>query len=526
MLRKSRSTLWLLIGVLLLGVTCPAGMTDTSGAGLDAIITASAFWPFSTQIVHADEPTAQNADTEPDASAIDGRSTTSLPGWLEPRGLSIVELVGEVPEEILQGMIISYGDALGIVVYEEGTRSGNTVVLTTTIYPRLYEVFWAPNNLLTSFNCLGQKPYYDHVGSVVPASTLRLWDRYGNEVTSEVDFMYITALGTEQPFANSSAYFRYSEDSYGRLKDFPLPLGPEGLAIPSNGGCRIDLTGVDYYPLTGVFTYTLDLPVSASVVATQQATFQTYIGVGSMGVFAPLMSQLRSAYGDRHARIPLSIPEDANYFLLKFPPMAGDPHADALRPTRHNVDRITGGTYRLSSNRLSTDLIYSAAFPMDPGWRDADQAPGAEFLPLLAHPSDLAPLEYILPSEIEYDSCFIQGNCPSAILDQIHSAVMNLEIHYLSVGRTGGGGEWTSLQMAGPGWSPAGSGDSAPSGNPHTPAINAATDEQQRAQAAAMTYRVHLPFMTTAIIDEHPPTNCPCGWFDSSGRMLYYCPGP
>jgi hypothetical protein len=270
-------------------------------AGLGMIFPFPIAEALTGQVVHAHEPAATAAGSVPDGGkATDRMGTASMPGWLEPRGLSVVELVGEVPEEYLQGTILSYGDGTGIVVYEAGSRVENTVVLTTTIYPRVYEPFWAPNNLLTAFNCLGQKPYYDHMGSVVPASMLRVWDSDGNEVTQDIGYMYITKLGTDQPIANSSAYARYPVDEYGAQQEFPVPLLPDGLAIPANGGCRIDIPGVDYYPLTGVFTFALDLPVRASVVGTQQATFQTYIGTGSMGIFEPLMSQLRSTYPSRH----------------------------------------------------------------------------------------------------------------------------------------------------------------------------------------------------------------------------------
>jgi hypothetical protein len=45
-------------------------------------------------------------------------------------------MAGQVPDHNLQGTILSYGDFDGIVVYESGSRQGNQVVVTTTIYPR------------------------------------------------------------------------------------------------------------------------------------------------------------------------------------------------------------------------------------------------------------------------------------------------------------------------------------------------------------------------------------------------------
>ncbi|MEM2446629.1 MAG: hypothetical protein QW734_08230 [Candidatus Bathyarchaeia archaeon] len=56
--------------------------------------------------------------------------------WLEPRGLNIVDLVGFVPDQDLAGAIISYSPGYGIVRYQSGVRVGNTVTITTKVYPR------------------------------------------------------------------------------------------------------------------------------------------------------------------------------------------------------------------------------------------------------------------------------------------------------------------------------------------------------------------------------------------------------
>jgi hypothetical protein len=447
--------------------------------------------------------------------------TEATPDWLEPRGLSVIELVGQAPETYLQGTILSYSDWAGIVVYESGTRTESTVVLTTTIYPR-YTV--ANNTELTMFGCLAQPPHYDHPGSVVPSSVLRVYTQSGQDVTPEIQLMTITDVGTRQPTANSLYPFRYPEVEYGPGKPNPLPLQPEGLVIPPNGGCWIKLLNANYYPLKGVFTLELEPAVRASVLGTQQGTFQSYIGPGGVGIFQPLMGQLRSTYSDRHGRIPLSIPAGANYFLLKFPPMPGDPYTDTQLPYR-NADRLSAGTYRLSGTDLSTDMVFSAAFPLQNAWKDADQAPGSEFLPVLTDLPELATLEYVLPAGIAWNSCFTQGNCSPEILRQIHDAVMSLEIVYLSVSKPTAGGEWVSLQLAGPAWAPSnldGSGEGLE--------FAAAPDRSAReaiafSETATDTYRIFLPFVSGGS-REAPPTGCPCGWFDPLGRMLGFWPGP
>jgi hypothetical protein len=264
----------------------------------------------------------------------------AFPDWLEPRGLSLVELVGEISEEHLQGMIISYGPGSGIVVYESGTRIQDTVILTTTIYSRLHNRDSAPNNLVTGFGCLGQTPFADHIGSVVPTSTLRIYDGNGTEVTAQIETMVVSRMDAQKPMANSTVVERYPKDRYGVGLPDPLPLGPDGLTIPPNSGCRMEIPGADVYPLTGVFRLEFPAGVRGSVLATQHATFKTAIGTANWGIFNGLMAQLVARYPDRHGRIGLDVPAGADFVLVKFPPTGGDPHADPVSdPPYHNAGR-------------------------------------------------------------------------------------------------------------------------------------------------------------------------------------------
>jgi len=443
----------------------------------------------------------------------------AAPDWLEPRGLSVAELVGQVPERYLQGTIISYGDGAGIVVYNSGTRVGNDVVITTTLYPRFSAPSWASGHMLTSFGCLGQRPYYDHMGSVVPPSRLRVYDDSGREVTSEILVMYLTNMDRESPSAGSLSWYRYGpDDDYGPYKTYPLPLGPDGLAIPANSGCRIELPGADYRRLTGVFTLTLDPSARVTFMGSQSASSRSYIGVGDVGIMEPLMRQMRDRYPDRDGRIPLSIPNGADYFLLKFPPMPADPYTDRANGSpNYNADRLSGGTYRLVHGGLSADLCFSAAFPLGAVWQDADQAPGSEFLPMLGYPVALATPEYVIPAGVPYCECFTSPDgCSAAILEQIYETEMSLELIYLAVENPAGGGSRTPLRMAGPAWSPgalaaelAGA-DTSGAGDP-----SSATE-----MPGAAPYRVWLPSVIKSPSDSEPAAGCSCGWFDQWGRML------
>jgi hypothetical protein len=459
----------------------------------------------------------------PVAMAQTGEDAVTAPSWLEPRGLSVVELVGLVPDQYLQGTILSYDTGEGIVVYDSGSRTGSTVVINTTIYPRFSTPSWAPNQKLTTFGCLGQEPHYDHMGSVVPASMLRVYTTGGGEVTSGIYFMQISRVDKLQPSANSSSFFRYPTDQYGP----PLPpLPPQGRSIPANSGCRLYIGGADYPVLKGVFTLQVEPSVQATVLGTQQETFNSYIGPGSIGIFGPLMQQLLATYGSRAPSVHLNIPDGANFFLLRFPPMPGDPYTDSgTNPPYLNAARQSAGTYRLRqpAHALSADLTFSAAFPVRRAWQDADQASGSYYLPVITSPSELETPEYILPAGIPYNNCFTQGNCSGTVLDQIYRQQMTLQVTYLSITRPAIGGEWIPLKMAGPGWSASAAGTDPAASDP---ALQMASPEAPlpRTLSGPLDHYVFLPLVSSAIPEETPPPGCPCGWFDSGGRMLGFSP--
>ncbi|HSJ57486.1 MAG TPA: hypothetical protein VLC95_09915 [Anaerolineae bacterium] len=444
-----------------------------------------------------------------------------MPSWLEPRGLNVVELVGKVPEEYLRDTIISYDDWHGIVVYKSGRRTGDQVEITTTIYPRFNEVWWAANEQLMSFGCLGQAPHYDHMGSVVPPSTLRVYDNTGREITSDTVLLTITDVDLGQPIADSDGVFRYPRVEYGGT-GLPLPLDANGLHLPANGGCWIRIEGGNHAELTGVFTLDLNPSVYVSLVGTQAESFRSYIGEGWVGLFQPLMDQLRNTYGDRHDYIPLQIPEGANYFLLKFPPMPADPYTDtSSSPRPLNLDRPTGGTYRLYDGNLelSSNMVFSAGFPLTRAWRDADDAPGSTFLPVMQNPPQLAVPEYVIPAFMAYNNCFTTGGCPNDVLQQIRDAQMPLEIIYLRVDPPATG-EWVPVKLAGPAWFPS-TGDVPGDGVQGTLVGTTATVTE--------TQRFFLPLLVVTHEEvppppPPPPPGCPCGWFDPMGRMLGFVP--
>ncbi|MFC2029935.1 hypothetical protein ACFLWA_04310 [Chloroflexota bacterium] len=422
----------------------------------------------------------------------------------------------------MQGTILAYNGASGIAVYEAGSRTGHVVEITTTIHTRLFTPSWAPNNRMTRFTCLGQIPFLDSPGTVIPESVLRIYDSSGQERTSEISAMFVSKMGLRQPSGGTRDFDRYPLELHSPVGALPLQIRPDGLVIPSNSGCHIQVNGAHYFPLTGVFTFTFEPQVRASVLGMQQASFQSYIGPGNVGLFTPLMNQLERRYDWRHGRIPLQVPAAANYFLLKYPPMPVDPYTDMDDNVYDNVGHPTSGTYRLAGDgdTLTVDLQVSGSFPLDVAWKDADLSSGHRFLPLVRRPRVLTPLEYVVPAGVAYDDCFLRGDCPTSILQQIHDAEMTLEIIYLSVEIIGSEGQWTSIKMAGPAWSPS---EIDSSGAVQVTQKNPV--DKHRAKTPAETlerpWTMFLPSVSRAV---KPPVGCPCGWFNNAGRMLNYLP--
>jgi hypothetical protein len=170
---------------------------------------------------------------------------------------------------------------------------------------------------------------------------------------------------------------------------------------------------------------------------------------------------------------------------------------------------------------LSSDLTISAVFPISEAWRDADYSENAVFLPLMTDPTELAAPEYIVPAGYAYQSCFTTGTCSSTILEEIYTTSMTLEIIYLSVTKPALGGEWIPLEMAGPLWVPSASDIGRTDPTLEQPAQDVGPFFAP-SDAPVYDYRIYLPFVATDV--EEIPTGCPCGWFDSLGRMLGFSP--
>jgi hypothetical protein len=410
------------------------------------------------------------------------------PPWVEPRALNVVDLAGQVPDEVLRDHLVAYG-AGGISRYVSSQWQGNLLRITVRLDTRRLQ---EGSNWVTTLELLGQKPIFDHMGSATPESWLRLYEG-ASEITSQVTGAQIVDAALRWPLASAASAERYPQSVV-----WSLPSEEEGRRIPANYGGRAIING-DHPVLTGVFTVEPASRPRVTYLGQQQATFQSYIGVGGVGLFQPLMAQLRGRYGDRHPRIPLSIPEGANYVVFVYPPMP----FDAYDGTGNNLQRPVGGTVRLAPDEgmLSQDLMHGGAFPLRVAWQDADQSAGP-YLSLLPPINRITPPEYVVPAGVAYNACFLQGNCSDSILRQIYEATMSMRIVYLRVDTPYEGIEALPLRVADETWT-----------------VGARAPQQGKRGLDSMSERIYLPLLRSYRLRPERPL----GFFDaSSGRMLGY----
>jgi len=420
-------------------------------------------------------------------------SNLQPPTWVEPRSLNITNLVGQVPDDLLQGVIISSYPWDGIVQFESSSVSGDAMVITTTIHGRLHS--WG-----TTLGCLGQVPRSDEMGSAVPQSYLKVYTPEGSEVTSQITSGYYWPTTLAQPLAGTATW-------QGRYNSLPLTISrsDQGLTLPANVGCDLNLSG-SYTELTGVFT--LQRPVAmpvVGVVSTQTATYRSYIGVGEVGRFRPLMDQMQARYSERHTYIGMSIPPGANYVFAVYQPMPGDYTGVPYDASDPNRSLPSAGTTRLRALNLSGDLANFGAFPLQVTWQDADlTSSSAPYLPTQHDPSKFTAPEFVIPPGVPYDDCFIYGTCSNEVLAAIHDTRAPITLVYLSVSAPTLGCELIPLKFAGPYWEPAEENLTPPVG--------------MAASGSTGAHTIYLP----ALSKSPDLSQCPCGYFNAEGQMIGY----
>ena len=431
-------------------------------------------------------------------AATQADSDTPTIDWLEPRGLSVVHLVGHLPESVLRDSIVVFSGE-GMVRYVSGTRSGRRVEITVRIGTKKL-------GGATYLNCLGQWPFRDQWPAVVPPSQMRLFDQ-GVEITSQIAWIQHYPAGMNQPDHGTNAA-RY---------DLTAPSSPQftdegAMLIPANMGCVIALNGI-HHDLTATFLFDMEDAIDVAVLGSENFTIQSYIGVGDAGRIDSLRSQMRSRYGTRFPNSTLTPPAGVEYVFVKFPPTAVSPY-----PTG-DVHEPSSGTYRLNNSgahKLSNDHTVSMGLPLYGQWQDADQA-GGDYLSFIEGVDTVGGLEYFVPDSVEYDSCMSRGGCSDALLAQIYNATMTLEVHYLQITRPDVQLTRVPLRPVGPGWG-----------------VQSAMQREGQADVPMqLEPTIFVPLLVSApsSAPQHQPeaddrSGCPCGWFDSIGAMLDYTGGP
>ena len=428
-------------------------------------------------------------------------SEPAAPDWLEPRGLSVVDMVGNVPEDALRDAILVYLEGTGLVQYASGSRTGNTVVIDTYITPRFGPGF-------TKVGCLGQPAVYDQIPVVVPAGTMQIFEN-GQDITLQINYQstYIPA-GLTQPSAGSTAYLRY-----GRV---PLPTnGASPARIPANASCEILIDGVHKGKLTARFTFNAAPQVKVTFKGDQTFYAHSYIGEGNAGALNPLSEAMWRTFGERHDSFLLNIPADADYMFVKYAPTPFDPYA----ADQYSYNLPGSGTYRFelsSSEPLSVDHVNSMGIPTWGSWRDADKSDvDASFLEAISLRGRIKTPEYFLPPGIAFDQCMVSGGCPRKLLDDIYAQTFPVHVYYYNVERLAGTAlTRVPLKQVGPSWSAPTSlgatGDGA--------AAFVMPDQPPPAAYLPIVGKNKPPVQQP--LPPGDPTGCPCGWFTAAGQMV------
>jgi hypothetical protein len=427
--------------------------------------------------------------------------------WLEPRGVNIVDLVGLVPDSQLAGGIISYETGTGMYIYNSGTRSGNTVTINATVIPR-YFTYGA--STFTQIGCISQVGAWDQWISTAPATSLTLFSS-GRNITNQITNLGITAAGQVLPTGNAKSYMRYPMSDPAQV----TPANP--FSVPANNGCKIVLNG-NFKNLTATIRATVSQQINVIPLGSQTFSVHSYIGAGSAGIFDSLNSQMSRKYGSRHDKFPMAIPATADYVLVKFGPTPVDPYASVGNPA--NAGLPGSGSYRLDGARLSVDHVSMIGLPLGGQWGDADQSGGGAYLPYIPYPNQFGSPELFLPPGFAYNPCMTNGGCPDSLLSDLHNFTYPVTLYYLRIDRLPGSTlQRIPLKSVGTSWSP-----SALAAQEET--LFTAGEVDTILQSGR---RVLLPMIANPRAATPPTDNssgCPCGWFDSQGRMFDFIPAP
>lgn len=415
--------------------------------------------------------------------------------WLEPKGLNIVDLVGQAPDAHLRNAMVVFS-AEGGAQYLSGRREGDEVTIEARIYTK--EI-----GGVSYTNCLGQWGHLDQWASAMPAGSVRFYFN-GGEITDRAHYISYYPAGIIQPSHGTGG------NRYDRTSQIGTTFNDDGsLRLEANTGCIIALMG-SYPAVDATFTFTYAPPIQVEVLGQEEFVFHTYIGPGEAGAVNSLRRQMASRFGNRHDKFAIHPPAGADYMFVHYPPNPVSAYGNGP------VTNPSSGTYRLAQGQsiLSTDHVVSMGVPLLTQWRDSDQNGGARYLPEIDTLDTLTAPEYFVPAGFAYDPCMTNGGCSDALLDAIHDAEMTLTVHYYRVSRSENGLTRIPLRMVGSRYS-----GRVPAGQ----RITAADDE------AIWNAPVRLFIASVrngSRVEPDDSDGCPCGWFTADGRMVDYIPRP
>jgi hypothetical protein len=416
-----------------------------------------------------------------------------------------------VPDSHLKGGIVSYETGTGLLIYESGRRSGNSVTVTVSVVPR-YFTYGA--DTFTTFGCLSQHAAWDQYPSTSPATILTVTAN-GRDVTRNVQQLAITPAGQVLPSSGPGEYLRYPKGGVS-----PINPGSQ-VSIPANKGCTVLMSGRQTN-LQATFRATVPQQINVTPLGAQTFQAQSYIGAGDAGIFAPLNRQM-SKYGSRHDKFGMSVPDGADFVLVNYGPTPVDPYASIGNPA--NAGLAGSGSYRFEGNGLSVDHVSMIGQPLLGQWRDADQSGSSQYLGYMVAPRRFTTPEYFVPPGFAYDPCMTQGNCSDALLDSLHGYAYPITLNYYKVERVAGSALTRyPLQAVGNGWQ----GSAAMADAAMLASDNPDEVDQQRRTFLPTIIRAQEETDPTPLPPAPPddPTGCPCGWFAADGRMLDFVPKP
>ncbi len=440
----------------------------------------------------------------------------TVPAWLEPRSLSVVDMIrGGVDPSIFSNSTLAWQPGVSLLQYVSGSLSGDEVNIVARM---------RPESVATEGRCVGQSPFNDQWPVVVPASTVRITSN-GVDVTDEAASIIYFPAGYTQPARGTAP----GSMRYDALTIAPTFTADGRLELPANMGCRIVLDNNSRTNLRLDFIFDTPQYVHVDVLGSKEKSFLSYYwpGQSAVGRLNALNVQMADKYavGDQgqHDYTRLDPPDGTEFVMMVFPPVNVDPYVSVSM--LESVKPYPGsGTYRLRNyvapfDLISVDHTTVSGLPLHGQTIDVDLHTSVEWLPFFKVDTYRfhAP-EVMIHDSMTYQTCMNVGNCSDAVLQQVKDQTLDVDIYYMKATRVLAEGlTQIPVKQTGPNWTSRASDRIAVELDiPETVVLD-----------PSMTDKVFLPSIYTSVTipDDNPSANCPCGWFTEDGRMVDFVEG-